>query len=251
MVVLSSRALALMFGCLSTLALDTAIAQPTASPVRVSDAILVKDDRLQYVDFLVTNDTPLAITAWGVRYTVTLNDGKARDEAFGKDVYKSFVRGCPTNEDSGCFVPPKQARRLRFIASSKEEYASVNLEFEFVIFADGTGLGDDRRLAEFFEHRNADSRGWKQVLNILRAVRQTAGPGIEGARAAIVELEKGLPQRGMCPIRDYEATPRRLVAADLRRGLERPAGASHSLDDMIEMARSEIEMLQPHLAPRP
>ena len=186
-----------MFGCLSTLALDTAIAQTTASPVRVTDAILVKDGRFQYVDILLTNDTPLAITAWGVRYTVTLNDGKTRDQGVGKDVYTSFERGCTTDDNSKCFVPPNQARRLRFIASSKEEYASVNLEFEFAIFADGTGLGDERRRGEIFEHRNADSRGWAQVLSILLAARATAGPGVDGARAAIQELDKNMSPRGV------------------------------------------------------
>ena len=165
-------------------------------------------------------------------------------------MYKSFERGCDTDELSSCFIPAGQARRLRFIASSKEEYVSVSLTLEFTIFADGSGIGDERWRSDFFEHRQADSRGWKQVLSILLAAREMAGPGVDGARAAIHELDHDMPLRGVDRVRDYEATPRRLVAGNLRRGIERPEGASHSLDDMIGMARMEIEMLQPHLTAR-
>ena len=111
----------LAFTALATLATNNASAQPSTSPVRATDAILVKEGRLQYVDFLLTNDSPQAVTAWGVEYEITKSDGTTRNEAHGKDVYKSFQRGCDNQDVSSCFVPPGQAHRVRFMASSKEK----------------------------------------------------------------------------------------------------------------------------------
>jgi hypothetical protein len=202
------------------------------------------------VDYLLTNDSPQAITAWGVEYQLTQSDGTSRHEAHGRDVYKSAQRGCDTQDLSSCIVPPRQAHRVRFIASSKEEFAAVTLHLEFAIFADGSGIGSDRWRADFFEHRNAESRGWKQVLAILLSARGEAGPGAEGAQAAIRELDEVKVPRGMDRIREYEAGPRALASGNLRRGLERPDHASRALDDMIHMARTEIEMLEPHLVAR-
>ncbi len=126
---MSARSLALVLVGLATLAQQTAAAQPTAVSVRATDPIIVKEDRFQFVDFLLTNDSPLAITAWGVMYKVTRSDGTTRDEGRGKDVYKSYERGCDTEELSSCFVQPRQARRVRFIASSKEDYVAVTLNW--------------------------------------------------------------------------------------------------------------------------
>jgi hypothetical protein len=245
---MSTRSLAFVLVALATLAPRTATAQPPEMPVRATDPILVKEGRFQYVDYLLTNDSPQAITAWGVEYQLTQSDGTARHEAHGRDVYESFQRGCDTQDLSSCFLPPRQAHRVRFIASSKEEYAGVTLQLEFAIFADGSGIGSDRWRADFFERRNAESRGWKRVLAILLSAREEAGPGVEGAQAAIRELDKVKVQRGVERIREYEAGPRALGSGNLRRGMERPDYASLALDDMIRMARTEIVMLEPHLA---
>jgi hypothetical protein len=247
---MSTRSLALILVALAVLAPHTATAQPPEVPVRATDPILVKEGRFQYVDYLLTNDSRQAITAWGVEYHVTKSDGTTRDEAHGRDVYKSFQRGCDNPDLSSCFVPPRQARRVRFIASSKEEYASVTLQLEFAIFADGSGVGSERWRTDFFEHRNAESRGWKQVLAILLSAREEAGPGVEGAQAAIRELDTVKVQRGVDRIREYEAGPRTLASGNLRRGMERTEYASRALDGMIEMARTEIEMVEPHLVAR-
>lgn len=82
-------------------------------------------------------------------------------------------------------------------------------------------------------------------MTILLAAREEAGPGVEGARAAIRELDRVRPQRGADPIREYGAAPRALVSGNLRRQVNRV------LDDMIGLAKKEIEMLQPHLMARP
>ena len=250
-VIMSTRTLALVFVGLAALGTSTARAQPTATPVRATDPILVKEDRFQYLDYLLTNDSAVAVTAWGVMHTMTRNDGTSSDGGHATDVYKSFERGCDGQERSRCFVPPGQARRVRFMVSSKEDYVSVTLRLEFAIFADGSGVGSERWRADYFEHRNAESRGWKQVLTILLAEREEVGPGADGARAAARELDKGIPERGSDRIREYESGPRKLAAGNLRRGVERPEQADRVLDDMIAMARTEIEMLEPHLTARP
>jgi hypothetical protein len=249
-VFMSTRVLAFVVA-VATIGPPTAVAQPPTAHVRATDPILVREGRFQYVDYLLTNDSPQAITAWGVEYQLTKSDGTTRNEAHGKDVYKSFQRGCDTRDLSSCFVPPGQAHRVRFIASSKEEYVSVRLQLEFAIFSDGSGVGSERWRSDLFEHRNAESRGWKQVLAILLSAREEAGPGVEGTQAAIRELDKVQAQRGVDRIREYETRPRSIASGNLRRGIGRDDHASQPLDDMIQMAGTEIEMLEPHLTARP
>ena len=243
---MSTRSLAFLLVALGTFAPHTATAQSPQVPVRATDAILVKEGRFQYVDFLLTNDTPLAITAWGVGYQGTRSDGAVRTGGFGTDQYKQLTLGCQSQELQKCYVPGGQSTRVQFMASA-EEFASITLELTFAVFSDGSGIGDDRERRHLFELRNAEYLGWNEVLSILESAREQAGPGVEGAKAAMQVLGPYAVQGREEPLKARQHSPYWQTSVNLRNGLQ----PTRVLDDLIAMARKEIEMLQPHLTARP
>lgn len=226
-----------------------ATAQPPTNPVRATDVILVKEGRFQYADFLLTNDAPLAITAWGVDYRGTRSDGEVRTGGWRTEQYRQLTRGCQSPESQRCLVPGGQSRRVRFELPS-EEFASITLGLTFAVFSDGPGTGDERERRQVFQLRNAEYLGWKEVLSRLESAREQAGPGVEGAQAALRALEPDSNQGREDPLQARASWPHRQTCVNLRNGLQRPEQAARALDDLIQLARAEMEMLEPHLTAR-
>ena len=125
----------------------------------------------------------------------------------------------------------------------------MTLQLEFAIFADGSGVGSERWRNDFFAHRNAESRGWKQVLAILLSTREEAGPGVEGARVAIRELTRCRCDEVWIPSASMRLARARSLLEICAVGSNVPSLRA-ALDDMIQTARAEVEMLEPHLTAR-
>jgi hypothetical protein len=158
-------------------------AQSGQAPIVMSGGELVGGGTA--FELTVRNNTPLAITAWGVHAEFTYDDGKTRGGTWGGEGVYTF-EGIATDETGQRVIPPRATTRARFSISDTSGYrgaAGISVSLGYAIFEDGTAVGSESYIARVFEVRAKDARGWLQVREALTRARTGATGRVALARA--------------------------------------------------------------------
>ena len=157
-------------GFLAVLLLSSTAASQEVPPLVVSDVTASPDG--QRWTFSVENKTDRTVTAWGVKLTQITEDGAETIDHVGIDGHAAF-EGIIVESDqqSFAFLPPhrRSAAWGRREKAQEGRGARVTGEFEWVVFDDGTAIGDERYVAAVFRLRGEQARGWGRVAAALRA----------------------------------------------------------------------------------
>ncbi len=156
------------------------LAQVPTSPVVVADSV-TGDDGSQ-VTFTLRNSTGLAVTAWGVTISYTRNDGQAMNSLRRySDAYLVVERPVASTLATS-IVPPygEHSATQHFGPTDKPAPGTpASVVVDFVIFEDGTAVGNESSIARVFQRRASDARVYSRVSEALRQ----AGEGASGQAA--------------------------------------------------------------------
>lgn len=158
-------------------------AQSGQAPIVMSSGELVGGGTA--FELTVRNNTPLAITAWGVHAEFTYDDGKTRGGTWGGEGVYTF-EGIAPDETGQRVIPPRATKRARFSISDTSGYrgaAGISVSLGYAVFEDGTAVGSELFIARVFEARAKDARGWLQVREALTRARTGATGRLALARA--------------------------------------------------------------------
>jgi hypothetical protein len=171
-------------------ALATSGAQtPTAGGVTVAGSQLADEGRSLTVTF--RNTTGHAVTAWGIEAIFRLGDGQERVEGRTRDGFAE-AEGIDTRENSNCTAVPAYGEATATLRFPREAWRSqvvdVEVKLLWVIFENGTAMGEESGIAEMFAVRADMARAYAQIKDaLLRAAG--AGAGLAALTRAGEELD--------------------------------------------------------------
>ena len=137
-------------------------------------------------ELTVTNNTPLAVTAWGAHAEFTYDDGKTKGGTWGGEGVYIFEGVVPPDESGQRVIPPHTTIRATFPIADTSGYRGatrISVSLGYAIFEDGTAVGSELFTARVFEARAKDARGWLQVREALTRARTGATGRVALARA--------------------------------------------------------------------
>jgi len=235
-------------GCLTaalTIMPATLLAQ-TPSPPVVASAGSVIEGGGTYLTFTITNNTSVAVTAWGVKAAYALPDGQVSRQRYGRDGYLSFAGVIPDLDRT--IVPPHSVveQKIRINPSNGLRSAiRVDMEADFAIFADGTSLGSEQEIADMFAGRSADLRAWRRIQEAIESARKTAsGP----SAVVLVQNELVSGDEGTFADRHLKTTRANLAAilAKARDDQAPDAEVNASLGSLLEQATARARAAADH-----
>jgi hypothetical protein len=193
-------------------------AQSGQAPIVMSSGELVGGGTA--FELTVRNNTPLAVTAWGVHAEFTYDDGRTLGGTWGGEGVYSF-EGIVTDESGQRVIPPRTTIRARFPVSATSGYggaARISASLGYAVFEDGTAVGSELHIARVFATRAEDARAWLRVQEALSRARTGATGRAALARA---QSEMAYDDEGSSGDRHARGTRVNLsILADLsRKGL--------------------------------
>jgi hypothetical protein len=223
----------------------TLLAQ-TPSPPVVASAGSVIEGGGTYLTFTITNNSSVAVTAWGVKAAYVLPDGQVSRQRYGRDGYLAFAGVLPDLDRT--VVPPHSGmgEKIRISPSNGLGGAiRVDMEVDFAIFADGTSFGSEQETADMFARRSADLRVWLRIQKAIESARKTAS-----GRSAVVMIQTELASgdEGTFADRHLKTTRANLAAilAKARDDQASDAEVNASLGSLLEQATARARAAADH-----
>jgi hypothetical protein len=211
-------------------------AQSGQAPIVMSSGELVGGGTA--FELTVRNNTPLAVTAWGVHAEFTYDDGKTRGGTWGGEGVYTF-EGIATDESGQRVIPPRATIRARFPISDTSGYrgaAGISVSLGYAVFEDGTAVGSESHIARVFTIRTEDARAWLRVQEALTRARTGAA-----GRAALARAQSEMAYEDESSFGDHPARGTRVnlsIFADRsRKGLM----SDSRIDELLLTLQREAE----------
>lgn len=153
-----------------------------SNPNLVADAV----DR-HFLEFVVTNRSSQAVTAWEAHVTARFEDGSTGGWGLEREGYGEYEGVAP---GSGRSIQPQGVVTGRIPIDSRRAARIVDLQVtvRWAVFADRSWTGDAVGVAGLFASRQRDYHAMAAVLAVLRAGQARPDPR-EGLSTALALLD--------------------------------------------------------------
>jgi len=219
----------------------------TVDIVVVSNPTIVPAPRNQhFVEFIVTNNGDVAVTAWGVAVEAIFSDDSVRTMGVAVEGYGAY-EGLTSSENRA--IPPHGSARGRILFGENGGHTIVaaRTALRWAVFADGSGIGDPAGREDIFRQREREYQAWSFVLTTLKTA-QTRGSGRQGLSLALQGLNVQSQE-------DHEHPVKRQMRRNLQMAVEGHPSITASPDDFlrkwISRAQLELNAADTHRRPRP
>ncbi len=202
-----------------------------ANPTQLKDAVvaapptIASDAGAPVLQVTLSNMTSQPITAWQVNVRLTLSNGAVVGRGQSKDGYELYALHKPNdvviNPEGSVTGQIWLANELG--TDGKLTVTDVQTTVAYVIFADGTALGDEGGIKEAFQDRALEADALAGIVAALRA-GHAQGSGRAALRAALQELNS--PEQT-----DFDNMSKRVMRKNLQRILDSPVQAGETAPD--------------------